>query len=95
MWKTGLWDICKSLRLNSIFFPSWTFIPLLNLFLLELGGNRHRNNASENQVVEYICKLFGYLTDLKLPKFKSIQEEFMYRILLSPGLERRRKQKQM
>lgn len=29
------------LNVKLIFFSSLTFIPLLNLFLLELGGNMH------------------------------------------------------
>lgn len=56
------------LNVKLIFFSSLTFIPLLNLFLLELGGNMHRNNALENQVVS--VNFLGYLAKLNTQKFK-------------------------
>lgn len=56
------------LNVKLIFFSSLTFIPLLNLFLLELGGNMHWNNALENQVVS--VNFLGYLAKLNTQKFK-------------------------
>lgn len=56
------------LNVKLIFFSSLTFIPLLNLFLLELGGNMHWNSALENQVVS--VNFLGYLAKLNTQKFK-------------------------
>lgn len=56
------------LNVKLIFFSSLTFIPLLNLFLLEPGGNMHWNNALENQVVS--VNFLGYLAKLNTQKFK-------------------------